>query len=613
MQASTAPDPRLQENLERYERVVDVARSHARRGDVERVLRAATVAANFAYHAPTGVLCDPDLERLVRDAVRGDGATRIDRRPADGRVLHVLSEGYSLGGHTRLVWRWLESDPRPADVALTMQYNPVPDALRTAVTRSGGRIYDLREGFPSLTDRAHALRGLMAGASRVVFHVHPYDAVALAAASLPGPRPPVLYENHSDHTFWLGLGAADLVVDNRGIGQRVSRELRGVPERRSALLPIPIGSGSVSSTRKSVRAQLRLRPGQVAALSVAGPMKMKPIWGRGFDELLGPVLARIPQLVVVLAGPPADGPWSRLQSEFPGRVFPLGRVEGVESLFPGMDVYLDSFPCGSETAILEASAAGLPPVSLQLHEGYAELFSSRAPGLAGTGYAHRTEEDYLADVRTLVEDPELRRKRGEHARSEVLAAHTGRGWDEALEQVYGQAEEVPIADLEAHPGQVRDSDYGSALLPFTLGRDRAPEPAAFGFALGPQMDGRMRADLFVAGQDRGARRLSVRVARGWADHPAWMMRLVRLAQDHPPLRVSLPLTADDDGSGAQSVQALLPVLAANGTDTDDCGDLNIDPRAPRFVGPALPAELPLQPESLEELEQVLTSPLWDTP
>ncbi|MGY1601111.1 hypothetical protein [Geodermatophilus sp. SYSU D00815] len=611
MQAATGSDHRLQDNRQTYEQIVAAVRSHARRGDVERVLRTATVAANFAYNAPTGALADPELERLVRDAVRGDGAVRVDRQREDGRVLHVLTEGYAVGGHTRLAWRWVERDPRPADVALTMQHGPVPANLREAVARSGGRVYDLREGYPDLTARARVLRALMDGVGTVVLHVHPYDAVALAAASLPGARPPIVLENHADHTFWLGLGAADVVVDNRAIGRRVSRELRGVPDERLAVLPLPVEPAAGGSTRSAVREQFRLRPDQVAAVSVASAMKMAPIWGQGFDSLVGRLLIRIPELVVVLAGPTADGAWGRLVSTFPGRVFPLGLVEGVETLYPGMDVYLDSFPCGSITSTLEAAAAGLPPLSLQLHQGYAQLFCTDAPGLADTGYAHTTQDEYVAALRALVEDPGLRRKRGEQVRSDVLAAHAGAGWDEALERVYRQVREVPVADLAEYPRPVVDTAYGSTLLPFTLGGRSAPEPAAFGAALGPQMDGRMRGDLFVAGQDSGQRRLSVRVAPGWEDHPAWTARLVALAQEHPELTVSLPLAAEDDGSGARSVAALQPVLAVNGLTAEDCGDLNIDLRRPSSDGPAIEAELPPQPEVLDELELILTSPLWE--
>jgi glycosyltransferase involved in cell wall biosynthesis len=611
MQVPSSAVDRVRDNQRTYGQLLRLVGSHARRGDTERVLLSATVAAHYAWGAPTGILCDPRLERLVEQAVRPAGAVRVDPDRGDGRVLHVLSEGYLLGGHTRLAWRWIERDPRPADVALTMQHGPVPPSLEKAAEQAGGRVYHLREAFPTFTGRAEALRRLMDRASVVVLHVHPYDAVSLAAASLPGSRPPIIHENHADHAFWLGLGSADVVSDHRGIGRRVSHELRGVRDERLGLLPLPIDPLPETSTRKAVRAKLGLRPSQVAAVTVASTFKMSPIWGQGFDEVLRRVLTRVPQLVLFLAGAPAEGPWSALQSDFRGRVFPLGVIEDPGAVFPGMDIYLDSFPASSSTAVLEGAAAGLPPLSLMHHEGYGELFHANLPGLEHTGHAVWTEDAYVAAIVALVDDPQLRRERGELARRNVLGAHSGSAWTDALEALYRRARGVTAADLDEHGPAVRDVEYGSRLLPFVQGPGRALDPVAFCQPLGAQADDRLRFDLYLATHPGTDRSLSVRVSRGWEEHPAGMLRLTRLAQLHSRLKVSLPFVSGDDASGTRSLRALEPILAANGTTADDCGDLSLDLRAPRFPGPAVTGELLLQADTLDSLELFLASPIWD--
>jgi hypothetical protein len=613
MQPAASVDSRSAENRKTYDQLVRVVRGHARRGDVERVLRAATLAANLAWFAPVGALSDPTLERLVRDTVRRDGDVWIDPDRGDGRVLHVLSEGYPVGGHTRLAWRWISRDPRSSDVALTMQRGPAPQHLRNATEEAGGRVYDLAKAFPTLAARAEALRRLMDRASTVVLHVHPLDAVVLAAASLPGPRPPIVYENHADHTYWLGLGAADVIADHRAIGQRLSREVRGVRDERLALLPLPIDAAATASTRKVVRGRLGLRPSQVAAVTVADAYKTSALWGDGFPDLLRRVLPQVPELAVVVVGPPAEGPWKRLQSEFPQRVFPLGVVEDAASLFPGMDVYLDSYPVSSATSILEAALAGLPPLSLLLHTGYAESLHANSPGLARTGYAMSTEDEYVATLRALVHDRDLRRQRSELARREVSATHSGAFWSAALDELYRRTRDVSVADPDEYPTAVQDLDYTDKLVPFTPGAQTVADPVGACWALGDLADERMRFDVFVATHPQRNGGLGVRVSRGWEDHPAWMMRLAGLAQQHPRLSVSLPFVAGDDASGGRSVQALQPVLAANGTTLTDCGDLSLDLQAPRMSGPVVTGELALQAESLDSLEQLLASPMWDEP
>jgi hypothetical protein len=601
---------RAAQNRARYDDVVDLVRSYARRGDVERVLLTGALAGNLAWHAPVGLLADPDLERTVLEAV-GAGGVLVDRGRTGGRVLHVLTEGYQTGGHTRLARRWIERDPRQSDIALTMQVNPLPEGLRAAADGSGGRLYDLRTAFPTFVARAEALRRLMNQADVVVLHTHPFDTIALAAANLPGPRPPIVVENHADHTYWLGLGAADVVVNLRTAADLVCQERRGIAADRLVRLPLPIDTAAPTTSRKAVRRELGLRPSQVAAVTVAAEYKTRPIWGEGFDAVLGRALTHCPDLVVFLVGVEAEGAWQTLQSTFPGRVRPMGVVPDVGPLYPGMDVYLDSYPISSGTSILEAGATGLPLLGLHSHERYGDVYQSDAPGLERLGHAAADLPAYLDALRELVDDPGIRRERAEATRREITAAHAGATWSEALERVYEQAHRAEQANLDQYPPPPTDLDYAAALLPLTQYRDATPDPLALAWPLGTALDARTRFDVSLATHPERMKRLSVRIAHGWESNPAWTMRLTGLAKQHPLLSVSLPFVPGDDARGTRSIRTLEPVLAANGDTLADCGDLSLDLRAPKVVGPAVDSELPVDPGALELLELMLTTPYWD--
>ncbi len=117
----------LAENRRHYELLVETALHHADRGDVERLLRATTIAANYAWLAPVGLLSDLRLERAVMHAVRGSGVVTADGDRRGGRVLHVLSEAYAVGGHTRQATQWVKRDVRRSDVVLTNQHGRVTE------------------------------------------------------------------------------------------------------------------------------------------------------------------------------------------------------------------------------------------------------------------------------------------------------------------------------------------------------------------------------------------------------------------------------------------------------------------------------------------------------
>jgi glycosyltransferase involved in cell wall biosynthesis len=610
---ATAP-PRVRENRQRYDQLVGIVDRRSRDGDLEGTLRSATVAANFAWRAPTGLINDPDLERMVVGAARGDARPPHLRPAGSGRVLHVLSEAYTVGGHTRLAWRWMERDGRACDVALTNQGIPVPPALQRAVAAADGRLFDLRSAYPTFAGRMEALRRLMTAADTVVYHVHPYDAVALAAASLPGPRPPILYVNHADFAYWLGLGCTEVVADFREGGRRLCRELRGVPTDRLGLLPLPMSDDPVDpAAGPQLRRKLGLRPEDVVAVAVASEQKMAPVWGKGFDTLVARALSEHPRLKIVLAGPAAEGGWASLAARFRGRLIVAGAVPDPEPFYAAADIYLNPYPVPGGTSVLEAAIAGVPVLSLQdmtERDGHVQVFPADSPGLVDLRHAAATEEDYFSRLRKLVRDPALRTERGAAARAAVLAAHAGPGWTRSLEQLYRQAAEAEIADLSEHPARVEDPHYGAMLLAFVSPGDARFELSSAAAPLGPQLDERLSYDLFAAENHHLGPSLAVRVSRGWENHPAWLMRLLALATRYPRLSVSLPFAAGDDAQGSRSVRELTAVLAVNGDTVTDCGDISLDSVAPASSGPAVTGDLPLTTDALDKLETLLSSPFW---
>lgn len=600
------------ENRRHLELLVQMTQRWADQGDAERVLRAATVAAGYAWSAPTGLLGDLRLERAVVHAVRGPvGAVEVDGERRTGRVLHVASEVYPTGGHTRLLWRWVERDHRAATLALTNQRSPVPDRLAGTVLASGGRVHDLRAALPGFLDRARALRALMDEADLVVLHVHPYDAVALAAAALPGRRPPVIYENHTDQSFWLGLGAVDLLCDLRPEARQLDESLRGVPGSRIAVLPMPMEQ-LPTVDGAAAREHLGIGAAAVVALTVSADWKMAPSWGRGMQHVADRALRWSPDLSLVVVGAPTDADWERLRARYPGRVHVVGRVADPSPFFAAADIYLDSYPVRSTTSALEAAALGLPVVTLtDLPEGApGAIMQANSPGLAG-GIVVPTVERLATTVRRLAADRELRRAAGERVRASALAAHEGPGWRASLEDLYARARLVTAADVDLLGPTTADDRHGDALAAVQTPQG-SPDPQSTTHLLAEQFDGAMQAGLFAALHRDTGPSLGLRVPAGWEDHLGWVARLVELAGDRPRLRVSLPFVTGDDAAGTRTSALLLDLLDRVGTTPETCGDLVVEV-VPAHVRPAVAGELPFTDEALTWLDEMVGSPCWGDP
>ena len=381
---------------------------------------------------------------------------RAPRADGPPRVLHVATEVSGLGGHSRMAWRWIERDAgRVPTVALTRQRGPVPPPLAAAVAARGGSMRHV-EGHDALV-RARALAALVDEADLVVLHVHPFEvSTAIALADRRG-RPPVLHVNHADHCFWLGADVADLVVSPRPAASALSVARRGVAAARTAVLPVPVDPPAVAADRAAARRDLGVADDACVLLAVASAYKLEAIDDAGLRELVEPILAVLPEAVLIVVGPPDEGPWREARERTGGRVRALGTLTDTAAVLAAGDVFLDGYPCSSLTAALEAAAAGMCVVSHQPLRPQAATYDIDEPALGDAHVRAPTPESYAAAIARLVGDRPARERLGAAASRAVAAMADHGAWVAALEDVYARAAAVAAAPVAAAPPITSDA------------------------------------------------------------------------------------------------------------------------------------------------------------
>lgn len=442
------------------------ARFLAPLGDAEALLaarrpddaaRQAQAAAGTAWLAHAGIHASPRLEALIRALSAGGPTWRPNRRSTGaGTVVHILSQAYRTGGHTRWSERIIRADVgRRHSVILTAQGNlPIPEPLAAAVAGSGGRIVHLAPG--PLAARTARLRELVGGADVVVANLHPNDISALAALADPRTRPPVLLLNHADHTFWAGVSAADLVVDFRDAGAALGRRRRGVVAARSAVLPLPLdpppAAAAPETSRRDLRAALGLRPEDLFLLSAGSAWKFDP-WGRrglpAFPEVLAPVVLADPRIRLLVLGPQPVGPWAEAARLTGGRLRAAGTRTDYADLVAAADLYLDPFPMGSLYSLLEPGIGGVPGISWSQWRAEAAVLLANAPGLDAVPHEAQDREGYERLLAGLLDDAAERRHLGEALRASIGARHTGPGWLAAWDDLVARAPAARAASIDA--------------------------------------------------------------------------------------------------------------------------------------------------------------------
>jgi hypothetical protein len=412
--------------------------SHQRNANPEQAARWGMVAATHAYgNGFFGMLGDPALEERLRSIGR-DLPTFPLNRPAktSTNFLHVLTEALPVGGHTRYCCRWIENDSstRRHHVLLTSQRRGIPDDLKQTVEHYGGQLTVLNSQLP-LLERATQLREIACQqADAVILHADMGDVLPVIAFAVEH-APPVLLVNHADHVYWLGASVADLVVNIRASGDDLTRRFRGI--ENSICLPIPLketGDEMGACERKKLeRARLGIPPEAVVFVTIASAYKYTAMNNYSFINAAGQILERCPKAYLIAVGPESEGPWAAAAAKFAGRLMALGVREVVSPFHAVADVYLEGFPFGSLTSLLEAGLSGLPCVGapgttpLPLRSDDVALAHLRTPA---------SVEDYILEALRLAGDGSARLVEGQRIQTAIREHHCGAGWLKHLAKVY---------------------------------------------------------------------------------------------------------------------------------------------------------------------------------
>lgn len=432
--------------------------------NLEEYLSYAEIAASICARQ-NRVLTSEKLEttlRSVAEVLPNSSSDTLAGSARTGTVfLHVLSEALKAGGLTAMAVRWMQKDQngRTHSIALLSQRTDLPHDLVDAVVSTGGRIYKANESA-GLVEKALWLRQLAHDmATIVVLHIDVADVICGTAFGISG-GPPVLLVNHNAHMFWIGSSFVDVVVNCRGseLEKTWTVTYRGIP--RCATVPIPLEEpeqepdASSQDIRHKVRQSLDIPRDAVVFLTVGSHFKYIPLGEVDFVAVWVDILERAPRTYLVVAGFKEDDRWRKASLKTHSRIKFVGVVpqSRLAMIHSAVDVYVEGFPFGTTTALLEAGAKGLPVV----------LSPAQCPppfgsdGVALDDIVERSSnvDEYKKGVVGLAENPDERKAKGLKVQQAIMRHHVGRGWHAHLESA-----------LQKAPG--RHSTYGVVPPPRT--------------------------------------------------------------------------------------------------------------------------------------------------
>lgn len=444
----------IPQNFKFFRTLIAQAKTLVEREKYDEAAVYAERAASFACGQPCGFFVSFELEQVLlkigKQAIKSSNYQRqnlwVSQSNRPKNILHVCTSVMSIGGHSRMLWRWMQQDQESIhSLALTKQESQeIPQILQDCVSKSYGKIYVLNQESDNIISKATKLREIAATADLVILHVYNQDVIPMIAFANKEQSPPVVFVDYADHLFWLGVSISDVVVNLRESGMRLSQKRRGVEAQRNVLLPTIVDPTYRELSRAEAKQKLGIAEDTIVLLSIARSVKYsRAVNGMTYADAHIPILQKYQNACLLVVGANNPGDWSTAIEQTQGRIKAIAETQNTAIYYQAADIYVDSFPFVSITSLLEAGSYGIPLVSRYPYSSdAAEILGADMPGLTGNLIRVRNLEEYTDVLSQLIEDETHRLALGEASKNKISQAHWPENWRLFLENVYTVATKV---------------------------------------------------------------------------------------------------------------------------------------------------------------------------
>lgn len=427
---------------EHYNKVADLKRNFEKilekLNAVEKFedkLELALFAAKYFVYNNTGYFTSSVLEKFFVDyanTIKVD-ISGINYKP--NSFLHVLTEGYKTGGHTRVVERWLENAPPPKSqlhsVVLTRANSIKLSLLEKCVKDKNGEYICLNNNL-SLKEKALELRKLAMQYEYIILHTHMEDPIAIIAFGSEDFTRPVLLYNHASHMPWIGKSIADLVLDIEH-DDEVTRIKRGI--QNTYFVGVPSKEIAISVPDKiKIRKELNL-PHDKKIIVTSGPeAKYRTICGHNFIDYIKEIIDENTYCYVI-GIEPENIEWKKAKADTNNHIIPLGFIDfskGFLNYLKAADLYLDSYPLCGGTATIDAISCGTPALSLKSVYPQFDYFTRT------TAYC-KTKDEFINKAKKVLNNNEYAKNLYEELKNSLLEYQSIEAWNKRIENLFSKA------------------------------------------------------------------------------------------------------------------------------------------------------------------------------
>lgn len=335
--------------------------------DIDNKVKLAFIALDQALVNPSEYYSSHIIEDVFCEVAQSINVQLCEEIQKDSCLI-VMSEAYQVGGHTRVVERWIEADTGiHYSLALTrLSLGTIPSRLKEDIDRSGGKIFSLNCSY-NWKEAAISLRQIASRYEKVLLFTHMNDYIPLVAFGTEDFKRPVGFYNHADHLFSLGVSISDAWGELRKWGQMVTARYRGIIP--NSIISVPFETQEILRREKKheIREKLGLPLTAKIVMTAGGLKKLYPSSYGDLSNLFVPILSSDKQVhyyIIGLEGNEIET-WIQYKVQFGERLVFVPAIPHplLMDYFYAADLVVDSYPEPGITTLQDAILCQCPILS----------------------------------------------------------------------------------------------------------------------------------------------------------------------------------------------------------------------------------------------------------
>lgn len=208
--------------------------------------------------------------------------------------------------------------------------------------------------------------------------------------------------NLTDHAFWSGLNSFDYCIEFRDYGANISEKYRAIPKDKIIKLPYyPYINDDV---------EFKGFPFDAAGKKVifSGGSLYKTLGKNNlYYSMVADILDLNKDIVFLYAGAGDDTELKKLMRIYPDRVFHIGERNDLIRIMENSYLYLSTYPMTGGLMSQYAAVCGCFPVTLKHNDDANGILLNEDE----LGAFFDTKEELIAEVKSLIENPEYKRSK----------------------------------------------------------------------------------------------------------------------------------------------------------------------------------------------------------